>query len=64
MARDVLGVVAVAAADFEEADRQLTRADAIDEALHVREPAAERFHADHVEAVIALGDLPRAEQLA
>ena len=63
MARDVLGVVAVAAGDFEEADRQLTRAEAIDESLHVREPAAERFHADHVEAVIALGDLPRAERL-
>jgi DNA-binding NarL/FixJ family response regulator len=63
MARDVLGVVAFAAGDIEEADRQLTRADEIDESLHVREPAAERFHADHVEAVIALGDLDRGERL-
>ena len=43
MARDVLGVTAFAAADYEEADRQLSRADAIDASLHVREPAAERF---------------------
>jgi ATP/maltotriose-dependent transcriptional regulator MalT len=63
MARDVLGVVAVAASDFEEADRQLSRADEIDESIHVREPATERFHADHVEAVVALGDLDRAERL-
>jgi DNA-binding NarL/FixJ family response regulator len=63
MARDVLGVVAFAASDFEEADRQLSLADEIDESLHVREPATERWQADHAEAVIALGDLDRAEQL-
>ena len=63
MARDVLGVAAVASADYEEADRQLSRADAIDASLHVREPAAERFQADHLEAVIALDDLDRAEAL-
>ena len=63
MARDALGVAAFAESDFDEADRQLSRADAIDEQLHVREPAAERFHADHAEAVICLGELERAEQL-
>jgi DNA-binding CsgD family transcriptional regulator len=63
MAREVLGVAACAGGDYEVADRELSRADAIDEALHVREPAAERFHADHAEAVIALGDLDRAETL-
>ncbi len=63
MARDVLGVVAFARDDVEEADRQLALADAVDEALHVREPASERFQADHAEAVIALGDLERAERL-
>src|SRR5439155_11931027 len=63
MARDVLGVTAFAVGDFEEADRQLSLADAIDESLHVREPAAERFHADHAEAVFALDDLDRAERL-
>ena len=63
MVRDVLGVAAFAAGDFEEADRELSRADAIDAAIHVREPAAERFHGDHAEAVIALDDLDRAELL-
>ena len=63
MARDVLGITAFAAGDFAEADRELSRADAIDSSLHVREPAAERFQADHAEAVIALDDLDRAEDL-
>jgi DNA-binding NarL/FixJ family response regulator len=63
MARDALGVAAFAESDFDEADRQLSQADAIDALLHVREPAAERFHADHAEAVICLGELERAEQL-
>jgi DNA-binding CsgD family transcriptional regulator len=63
MARDLLGVVALARSDVEEADRQLALADATDEALHVREPASERFQADHAEAVVALGDLERAERL-
>jgi DNA-binding NarL/FixJ family response regulator len=63
MARDALGVAAFAGSDLEEADRQLSQANSIDEALHVREPAAERFHADHAEAVIQLGDLDRAERL-
>jgi DNA-binding CsgD family transcriptional regulator len=63
MARDALGITAFAAGDFEEADRQLSRADEIDTTLHVREPAAERFHGDHAEAVIALDDLDRAEAL-
>ncbi len=63
MARDALGVAAFAESDFDEADRQLSQADAIDTVLHVREPAAERFHADHAEAVICLGELERAERL-
>jgi DNA-binding CsgD family transcriptional regulator len=63
MARDVLGVVAFSAANFEEADRQLSLADEIDEQLHVREPATERWQADHAETVIALGDLARGERL-
>jgi len=63
LARDVLGITAFAVGEYEEADRQLSRADDIDASLHVREPAAERFQADHAEAVIALGDLDRAERL-
>jgi DNA-binding CsgD family transcriptional regulator len=63
MARALLGKVAVCRGDLEEADRQLSRADEIVQAEHCREPAADRFHPDHAEAVIALGDLERGELL-
>jgi DNA-binding CsgD family transcriptional regulator len=63
MARAVLGTVAVAVGDFVEADRQLSLCDEIGDSLHVREAAADRYHAEHVEAVIALGELERAEVL-
>jgi DNA-binding CsgD family transcriptional regulator len=62
-AREVLGLAALIAGDLAEADRQLTRADDIEELVHNREPANQRFQADHAEAVIGLGDLPRAGQL-
>jgi DNA-binding CsgD family transcriptional regulator len=63
MVRAVLGEAALAAGDLAEADRQLSRADQIEELLHEREPASTRFQADHAEAVIRLGDLARAEAL-
>ena len=63
MASAVLGTVALSAGDLAEADRQLSRADEIEELLHQREPASTRFQADHAEAVIGLGDLARAEDL-
>jgi DNA-binding CsgD family transcriptional regulator len=63
MARAVLGSAALTAGDLAEADRQLTRAHEIEELVHNREPASNRFHADHAEAVIGLGDLGRAEAL-
>jgi DNA-binding CsgD family transcriptional regulator len=63
MAAMVLGAIALAAGDLAEADRQLSRADDIEELTHHREPATNRFQADHAEAVIGLGDLARAEQL-
>ena len=63
MARAVLGTAAIAADDLAETDRQLTRAQEIEELVHNREPASNRFHADHAEAVIGLGDLGRAEKL-
>ena len=63
MARAVLGSAALAAGDLAEADRQLTRAADIEDLVHNREPASNRFHADHAEAVIGLGDLGRAEIL-
>jgi DNA-binding CsgD family transcriptional regulator len=63
MARAVLGLAALSEGDLTEADRQLSRCDEINVALHVREPANERFHADHAEAVIGLGDLDRAQEM-
>jgi DNA-binding CsgD family transcriptional regulator len=41
----------------------LSAADDIEEARHCREPAPSRFHGDHAEAVIELGDFDRAERL-
>jgi len=63
MARMVLGAAALTAGDLAEADRQLSRSDEIEELTHHREPATNRFQADHAEAVIGLGDLDRAERL-
>ncbi len=63
MARAVLGMAAVAAGDYAEGDRQLTRCDEILTFYHAREPAADRFHGDHAEAVISSGNLERAEGL-
>ena len=63
MARDVIGQAAVQAGDLAEADRQFTRVEEINDLVHNREPAQQRFQADHVEAVIGLGDIGRAERL-
>lgn len=62
-ARSVLGFVALTEGDPVGADRELSRADAGLEAMGMVEPAPYRFHADHVEAVVAMGDLDRAESL-
>ncbi|MGE5133788.1 MAG: AAA family ATPase [Gemmatimonadota bacterium] len=63
LARSVLGLAALSSGDLAEADRQLSRADEITQAIHAREPAGDRYHADHAEAVIGLGDLARAATL-
>lgn len=62
LASIVLGSVAFSRGNYPEADRQFTRADNVNMSHHVREPP-DRFHADHAEAVIAIGDLDRAETL-
>ena len=59
----VTGFVALCRDDPVEADRQLTRADKIMQAAGVAEPARHRFHGDHLEAVVATGDLDRAAGL-
>ena len=63
MARDVVGLAAAQDGDLAEADRQFTRVEEINDLVHNREPAQQRFQADHAEAVIGLGDLGRAERL-
>ncbi len=63
MAREALGLAALQAGDLAEVDRQLTRLAEINDLVHNREPANQRFQADHAEAVIGLGDLDRAERL-
>lgn len=59
----VLGFLALSLDDPVGAEHQLTRAAAGVAALKQREPARFRFDPDLVEAVIALGDLDRAESL-
>ncbi len=63
MAREALALAALQAGDLAEVDRQLSRADEINDLVHNREPANQRFQADHAEAVIGLGELDRAEHL-
>lgn len=63
-ARAIRGFVALTEGDPAAADRELTRADEGLLGMGIVEPAPYRFHADHVEAVVALGDLERAEELA
>jgi len=63
MARGMLGLTALTGDDLAEADRQFTAVEAILDAQHTREPAADRIHGDHAEAVISLGELARAEEL-
>jgi ATP/maltotriose-dependent transcriptional regulator MalT len=57
----LLGSVAFVAGRFEDADRWCTLAD--ETIARWREPAPLRYHADHAEAVIALGGLDHAEAL-
>ena len=59
----LLGFVALCRGDPATADREYTRAQAILDEQGQREPARYRFQPDHVEAVVELGDLPRAREL-
>jgi ATP/maltotriose-dependent transcriptional regulator MalT len=58
-----LGLNALCEGRPEEADEHLTLATEMLDRLGMREPAPFRFQADHVEAVIGLGDLERAAAL-
>lgn len=59
----ILGFLALSLDDPATADEELTEAAAGVAALGLHEPAVYRFQPDHVEAVIRLGDLERAEAL-
>jgi DNA-binding CsgD family transcriptional regulator len=59
----VLGFLELSLGRLAEADRHLSRAADIGESIGLREPGQWRFHADHVEAVIGLGELARAGDL-
>lgn len=62
-ARAIRGFVALTDGDPATADAELVRADEGLRRMGIVEPAPYRFHADHVEAVVSLGDLERAEEL-
>ncbi|MDQ2673595.1 MAG: LuxR C-terminal-related transcriptional regulator, partial [Chloroflexota bacterium] len=62
-ARAIRGFLALTEGDPVTADQELTRADEGLSAMGIVEPAPYRFHGDHVEATVALGDLDRAETL-
>jgi DNA-binding CsgD family transcriptional regulator len=62
LASMVLGLAAFSAGEYADADRRFAQSDAVNASHHMREPP-DRFHADHAEAVLALGDLDRAEVL-
>jgi tetratricopeptide (TPR) repeat protein len=64
MARIVLGMAEMAAGNLAEVDRQLLRAQEIEEWAHNREPCTNRFHGDHAEAVIGLGVRARTDVAA
>ena len=59
----VLGFAELTAGDLARAGASLSRAADLADRNGLAEPSAWRFHANHIEAVIGLGDLDRAERL-
>jgi DNA-binding CsgD family transcriptional regulator len=59
----VLGFVEMSAGDLARAEASLSAAADLSDSIGLTEPAAWRFHANHVEAVIGVGELDRAESL-
>jgi len=58
-----LGFAEVTAGNLTQAEASLSRAVDLCDRIGLAEPAAWRFHANHIETVIGLGDLDRAETL-
>jgi len=63
MLHGVMGFAELSAGNLRAADASLSAAAALADRIGLAEPAAWRFHANHVETVIGLGDLDRAEVL-
>lgn len=63
LSRAAGGAVAFAAGRLREADEAFTAATAILDGIGMREPARYRFHGDHVEVLVGLGELERASSL-
>jgi DNA-binding CsgD family transcriptional regulator len=59
----VLGFLELSLGDAAAANVEFTRATELAAAVDYREPCVIRFHHDHVEALVALGELGRAEEL-
>jgi DNA-binding CsgD family transcriptional regulator len=59
----VLGFLELSLRRLADASRYLSRVDDIAESIGLREPGQWRFHADHLEALIGLGELGRAGDL-
>src|SRR5215472_2220576 len=58
-----LGFAELTAGNVAQAEACLSRAADLGDRIGLAEPAAWRFHANHIEAVIGLGDLDRADRL-
>jgi len=58
-----LGFAELSAGNHSAAEASLSRAAGLAERIGLAEPAAWRFHANHIEALISLGDLDRAGEL-
>jgi DNA-binding CsgD family transcriptional regulator len=58
-----LGFAELSASKLDEAEASLSRAVDLSDRIGLAEPSVWRFHANHIEAVIGLGDLERAERL-
>jgi len=63
MVSGALGFAELTAGHLEKAVASLSRAVDASDSSGLAEPASWRFHANHIEAVIGLGDLDRAERL-
>ena len=61
--RGVLGFAELSAGNLQAAEASLDSAADVASRVGLAEPAAWRFHANHAEAVIGLGDLHRGERL-